>query len=731
MKILGLNIERDSARKNISIAYLDEFLQWTMTQKLGGRGSIRELRRAVPWLFRSVEMISQSIADFPFEIQNEAGEVIDSSDDWQNKLEFTKDFKPLLKKVSASCQLRGGAYVYPARNRIMVKELRYWVFDSVQPVLTEQNGLEKFERNSGAQISYFAPDELVYFWLPDSDVEIGAPLAYPAQAAFNAAGVLLSLDEFFHETTQNGLLKSFIAAVKGLPPTSSERGKAEKERVEEDLNRQLLGKKNQGKLRVVNADTVDIVEVGGGLSDLKDVELTREKREDISVALGIPMTMLWSSEAGGLGGGGVTKEDTFRYLAYNIVPHFNFIASVFNEKLFRPLGYKIIGKPETLDAFQEDEVSRSQAVATYSSAIAANAEATDFAMALLGVELNDKQRVKLDALIEAKQAARESMSQLQQPGQGITDVTPQPKQLESPEQKAFREDLQRWQRKVENRLRANKSALCGFESDLIDADTHARITDGLTAIKNIEAIKTLFDTEAQAHANRASPFTLKAIPLVDDKVRREAEEKLREKIAKILKTKQNQVIEQIQRGEYIDLVDFQNEVALTIENELTNHANAELARLGGVIGFDFDPTAYNEAARAWAKEYTYGLVKDLTENTRKVIQDTVEKFTAGEGLTKGELQDLLMPAFDPVRADKIAVTETTRAYSQAQSIYQDMLGEQGVDMERVWHTDQDDIVCPICRPLNNKPESEWSNRFPGGAPAHVNCRCFIGLRVKR
>ena len=164
---------------------------------------------------------------------------------------------------------------------------------------------------------------------------------------------------------------------------------------------------------------------------------------------------------------------------------------------------------------------------------------------------------------------------------------------------------------------------------------------------------------------------------------------------------------------------------------MTNHANAELARLGGVIGFDFDPTAYNEAARAWAKEYTYGLVKDLTENTRKVIQDTVEKFTAGEGLTKGELQDLLMPAFDPVRADKIAVTETTRAYSQAQSIYQDMLGEQGVDMERVWHTDQDDIVCPICRPLNNKPESEWSNRFPGGAPAHVNCRCFIGLRVKR
>ncbi len=232
----------------------------------------------------------------------------------------------------------------------------------------------------------------------------------------------------------------------------------------------------------------------------------------------------------------------------------------------------------------------------------------------------------------------------------------------------------------------------------------------------------------KALARMAVLSGVKAVPLPDDKARRATEVVLRDKIAKLLKQREAAVIEQIQRGEQVDLLDFQNEIMVIIENELTANAASELARTASAVGFEWDPTAYNTAAREWAKRYSYDLVRDLTERTRKVIQDAVEQFTAGQGLTKGELQDLLTPAFGAVRADAIAVTETTRAYAQSQSIYKEMLAGEGITMERMWHTDNDEIVCPICRPLNGKAESDWRGYEP---PAHVNCRCMVGLRLKR
>lgn len=43
----------------------------------------------------------------------------------------------------------------------------------------------------------------------------------------------------------------------------------------------------------------------------------------------------------------------------------------------------------------------------------------------------------------------------------------------------------------------------------------------------------------------------------------------------------------------------------------------------------------------------------------------------------------------------------------------------------IWNTSEDDKVCPICRPLNQKPSEEWAEEFPEGPPAHPNCRCWL------
>jgi hypothetical protein len=72
------------------------------------------------------------------------------------------------------------------------------------------------------------------------------------------------------------------------------------------------------------------------------------------------------------------------------------------------------------------------------------------------------------------------------------------------------------------------------------------------------------------------------------------------------------------------------------------------------------------------------------------------------------------------------VTETTAANSAGEMIYREEFeAETGVALAATWRTERDDDVCPICRPLDGQPESEWDNDFPGGPPGHPNCRCWL------
>jgi len=72
--------------------------------------------------------------------------------------------------------------------------------------------------------------------------------------------------------------------------------------------------------------------------------------------------------------------------------------------------------------------------------------------------------------------------------------------------------------------------------------------------------------------------------------------------------------------------------------------------------------------------------------------------------------------FGDLAIDRIAITETTRLVGiGAQRTYRE-LGFQ----TWVWHTAEDELVCPICGPLAGESFS-IDQSF---SPAHVSCRCF-------
>ena len=141
------------------------------------------------------------------------------------------------------------------------------------------------------------------------------------------------------------------------------------------------------------------------------------------------------------------------------------------------------------------------------------------------------------------------------------------------------------------------------------------------------------------------------------------------------------------------------------------------------IGVDW--AVVNQAAVDWARDYTFSLVQDITDSKRRALQSTVSAYYE-RGQTVGELTNRLSGVFGPVDAERIAVTEITRAASEGKRAIGRELNKQGVQMIPVWQTNNDSLVCSICGPRHDKEITD--GMYP---PAHPRCRCWYGYEYPR
>ena len=149
---------------------------------------------------------------------------------------------------------------------------------------------------------------------------------------------------------------------------------------------------------------------------------------------------------------------------------------------------------------------------------------------------------------------------------------------------------------------------------------------------------------------------------------------------------------------------------------------------GEQISVTFDSTLVNTRVLKWAQEYAGDLVKNIDNSTLAFLKQAVSTFVEMPGFTIGDIVDIL-PLSD-LRAWRIAVTETTRAYAQGQQLGAAQLTEEfpGVKIIKRWFTNNDDRVCDLCAPLDGteveqdedfyEAEGEYAN---GNPPRHVNC----------
>jgi len=678
---------------------MDDLPEEAWTYLTGGSASTeREFYQRVPWLYRGVGLRANSIGSLPFAILKGETE-IDISDDYQNKLGFLPNPGRLLGLIEAALITLGRAYAFHGYNRVKTVELRYLAPTSVDPIWGADGQLAGFRRVVNGQNIDLKVEDVIHFWLADPFVEQGPPSAWPLKAALQAAGVLFNVDTFAAAFFERGAIKPTILSVEGIRPGSPEAVK-----LKSWWQRMMTGINKAFSSEVLSTEAKATV-IGEGIKELENTALTDEKRQDISTALGIPQTLLFSNAANYA----TAQEDRLSYYQETVVPEADFIASILNEQLFEPMGYRWQFRPETLDVFQTDEQARSIAFVNYCNA----GLPMEIAGEMLGLELPpgyDWQQLAAEKEERRQQMAeqmkpREEQPQEQPPqtSQPMTGAAAEAAEREAAGKALMLDDLRKWRKKA-----AKKGGPVEFESDHIPPALHEMVVKAL-------------DSQG---ADIAFSFLKQESAL-------ETEQRIKAKVGAILAKWRQKFITIISNNGLPPYDELRKELQAALGPEIANIATEQALAAAMEIGVEFDSAVVNTAALDWAKKYTYELISGIDKTTRDIVQRAMASYTETPGMTRGQLEELLQHGFNEYRASMIAVTETTRAYSMAMNQYQTMLVEEaGLKMERNWNTNADELVCPICGPLNGQPERQWARDFPDGPPAHVNCRCFLTLEYR-
>ncbi|MFA6270290.1 MAG: phage portal protein [Candidatus Paceibacterota bacterium] len=482
--------------KGINLEYwggLQGFLDATSNGASGGQSSAQQLRQVVPWLAKATDMTANAVASLPFDITNESGEIVDSSDDWKNKVGGMEIPSAIFAKLASSLCL-GKAYLIPKYTSKYIVDLQYVAPHTIAPEITA-DGLKWLDRSTdkGKYERYYPMDskmkpEMMYFWLPDSDVEVGPALSYPAGAALLSSRLLFSMDGTIQTYSERGFVPATILSAKGMP------GAGEREKAENWWNRFLRGWTKEAA-KIMNAEAMDIKQVGAGLEQLKGAyaELTKQAIENVGTAYGIPAALFMSDMAYASEANAMIK---VWYETSAFVKIYTTIENTFNQQLFNRYGLKMSFHPETLDVFAEDEVASANAYKIYTDA----GILPSIASKLVGLELPEGVTPEmLDAQVERKQKMEEEqarvnaeaqMAKLQANNQKPVEENPkepEKKPAEPKEEKSISlsaaqiKELNLWRQIAERNDRKGKGKAIDFECKSLPEDLQIEIRQKLSS----------------------------------------------------------------------------------------------------------------------------------------------------------------------------------------------------------------------------------------------------------
>ena len=653
---------------------------------------------AVGWVYRCIHIRAGAVASLPWAIYRGDEKIIDQ-DETSLALPWADDLGTMLYLTESALCIYGYAYWRKVINRgRSISELRWWSPETTTPVWDAALGLVAFDRRVNNRLARYPKEEIVYFRIPSAAHET-EPGTSPVAAALDDAGILYNVNQFASSFFKRGAIKATLLTVEGDPLQS------ERERLKSWWRRAFEGIGNAWSTEVISAAVKPVI-IGEGIAELGNTELTQERREGISTAMGVPHSLVMSNAANFA----TAQSDTQGFYDWTIRPQARILANVLNRQLFAPLGLQFRFNIESLSIYQEDEEQRSGALLNLVNA----GVPLPLAMEILGVDLPGT--LTYEEL--QSQLAPVEVAPIPAPA-----LPPPPPPVE--DGKAI--DLKRFRSWAAKRKQPDPD---DFKSDHLSRWEKAAILAELREDADGGTMSPFLPTDG-THTHKA------ALPLDPDNpeaelvARMEVEAEAERGIATALAKQQRAVVAAVQQENTVQAA----EVALrdtrgTATDALRRAliASADLGVSVAVsqfenIGFGFDWTLSNTAARAWAERHVGTLIRQIDETTLKQVRQSVAAWVDnGEPLSA--LRRELAVTFGPQRAQRIAATEVTRAYAEGNlQAYRD----SGVVSQIELRTAVDERVCPVCGPLDGKKTDANNPSFGGQGipPFHVNCRCWI------
>lgn len=653
---------------------------WVEQLKAGDKltGTIDAYSRFPP-LYRAVNIRSDTLSSMPYKVERD-GEL----SDWY----FRTSLQSLLRDTERSLLLTGAAFWLKLMNgRVLVGfQVLNPLTITVDMDMAKFNGLDPksaytFTQNVNNKTWKFDTNQIIYFREPSFVDEVRHGLA-PAEVAMQASQLGYYLDRFTAAFFEHGAQPVTIMS---MPIDVS---KDELARFSSDWLARFNGVINGFRTAFIRGGDIKTTVITPPIKDLTLTELYDRAVAQTAMALGVPLTMLESKAANYA----TADSDRMSFYSETIIPRLALYEQVINQQLLEPVGYKLTFQPEALTLFQVDEAQRAQSLLLLTQA---GIPVRD-GMVILGMDYELTPSQDLPPSVDPSPATPAPEVPI------IEDTQPQ-------NVRAYT----LWRRKAEKRFVAGKSLTFPFTSPDIDGEDAAWIAYHLPECTSMHDIKALFDD-------------LKAVGVNDD------ERPLYNAIYATLRKKGSELALILSSNlDYEIQDDFFADLALEMTPIIGDKMQSDLIALQERYTIDIDDALEQTLITKQIDAYMPKLIKGLTDTTRNLVKQVVDSARANGGITNEELIRQLTPAFGRRRAEMIAVTEYTRSASNATTVYRDYLQDFGLDTERVWNTENDEIVrkCPICYPLNGKTEEVWGERYPDGAPAHPRCRCDISIRI--
>jgi len=727
--------------KTISLNELNVFFP-ELFEKMEAK-TTQHLYGAVTWIYRATQIRANALQGLKYKVFKGETEVFDSRVEGAMQPWFPEtDLVQLLWRSQADRMLWGASYWEKVGNWMMPTNLRRLNPLTMEVVGDPKIGIKRFEqRIEGIVRATWLPREIVYqpLWRPDNDIQPGVA---PAAVATMAAGLNENALRYAANFFEHGAIPPLLLTTdQNLPDIEIQRVKTVWQRMHGSV-------RNAWRTAVLRRGLKPVT-IGQRTKDLAIPDLHAVVIAEIAAAYGMSVTFLEGKTANRA----TDEQETLKFVTGALVPDAELFESGMNTQLWDGMGLRweyLVGEIEAIqkneavkaegvsemigkaiEAFEAKLISHEQGawvVAEYYSQMG-----TPFPKELPGPE-------KPEPIVMLPQPAP------QEEIEGFARAVTPPLMLPAPPTKALQpsieamwEDVHKW-RRVVKRLGPEKALARGFESDVLTEDTQQYVRMHLE----------LADTTEEALEIFEHPFA-KAVretaegdqdPNAAAKDRDEARIGL--DMRRFFKVQLARIIKKLGKKPDINRLDFEfwRKEKEALGAVLQPHID-RMVEAGALTAYDtnpvtggsgskqsemmlaFDWTLIAEEAAAWAERYGGELITGIEDTTQRIVTKKVAAFVRTPGMTIGDLRNSLLPWFNQIRAQMIAVTETTAAYSEGQRVLIDRATQAGLRVEPVWQTTNDEIVreCPICWPNHRKTKKQgWTVDWP---PGHPRCRCFI------